>query len=175
MSNLEPYKIDLQQLKEGITDLCFTLDDTFFTEVETSEVLRGQVDAALSIRKTENYYRLKAHLEGIIVIPCDRCLDDMELPIATDAETSIDIDAKEMYLEQSIQIDEENVIDIAWWLYENVALVIPIQHVHETGKCNVAMIKALEEHSTTRSSDGNKMETDPRWNKLKTLMSKEKI
>ena len=74
-----------------------------------------------------------------------------------------------------ITVDErEGSLDVAWFIYEFIALNIPAKHVHTPGKCNAAMIKVLEEHSATRSS-GEDEETavDPRWNgleKLKTII-----
>lgn len=173
MSCLETFKVNLDELKEGVTALNFTLDDAFFHAVEATEVSSGQVDAALSIRKTENYYTLTAHVEGVVIVPCDRCLDDMELPISIDAEANICVASKdEEDMIQSLQPTDDGVVDVSWWLYENVALMIPIQHVHDTGKCNAEMMKTLQEYSAARSSNGTDAGTDPRWNKLKELMPK---
>ena len=58
---------------------------------------------------------------------------------------------------------------MAWLIYEFIALDIPIKHVHAPGKCNAAMIKALEEHSATRSSDEDGAAVDPRWSELEKL------
>ena len=74
-----------------------------------------------------------------------------------------------------ITVDErEGVLDVAWFIYEFIALNIPAKHVHTPGKCNAAMIKVLEEHSATRSSGENEeAAVDPRWNgleKLKTII-----
>lgn len=171
MSYLESLKIDLKKLEDGITTLTIPLDDEFFQSVNGLEVSRGKVDAALSIRKTENYFELTSHLTGMVVIPCSRCLDDMEQPI--DTTNRLTIKFGEEYTEDDdlvIVPEHEGILDIAWFLYEYIALDIPIQHVHETGKCNVAMIKVLEEHSAIRSSDGGgNDEIDPRWNELLKL------
>ncbi len=161
MSDLESLKIDLKELKEGVTTLDFILDDTFFDSIDATEIKRGRVDAALSIRKTENYFHFVADLKGLVVIPCDRCLDDMEQQIETTDEMSVVEDDT-----------EDGVVDISWWLYENMVLNIPIQHVHDTGKCNVAMLKVLEEHSATRSSDKDENNVNPMWAKLQGLKEK---
>jgi uncharacterized metal-binding protein YceD (DUF177 family) len=50
-------------------------------------------------------------------------------------------------------------------------LAVPIQHVHQPGDCNDAMMRVLSEHSAARSSDADaKQEIDPRWEKLKGLL-----
>jgi uncharacterized metal-binding protein YceD (DUF177 family) len=70
--------------------------------------------------------------------------------------------------------ENEGILDMTWFIYEFVALVIPIRHVHAPGKCNPAMTKALEELSADRSSDEESDQpTDSRWDKLKTLKMKD--
>ncbi|MFW5615904.1 MAG: DUF177 domain-containing protein, partial [Prevotella pectinovora] len=67
---------------------------------------------------------------------------------------------------------DDAVLDTAWFVYESIALDIPIKHVHAPGKCNPAMIKALEEHSAARSSEEeNETAVDPRWSELEKLKS----
>ena len=171
MFDSDSYKIDLKALEEGLTQVNLTLDDDFFASVDASEVKRGQVDAALSIRKTENYFEIDSQLKGVVVIPCTRCLDDMEQEV--EASNRLTVKFGEAFSEDDDLVtvpEDEGILHVAWYLYEYVALSIPIQHVHETGKCNVAMIKVLEEHSATRSSDGDENGAiDPRWNELLKL------
>ena len=71
-----------------------------------------------------------------------------------------------------VMVDEnEGVLDTSWFIYETVALAVPIQHVHQPGDCNVAMSERLSELSAARSSDAdaNEREIDPRWSALKDL------
>lgn len=165
----ENLKVDLKALKDGTTQLNILLNDEFFQYVDGPEVKKGRVDAALSIRKTENYFELTSDLDGMVVIPCSRCLDDMEQKVETHNQLTISLGEEYSEDDDKVTIPEnEGVIDLSWYLYEYIALAIPIQHVHETGKCNVAMLKVLEEHSATRSSDGEE-KVDPRWEKLREL------
>ena len=169
MCELKSLTIDLKGLEEGITTSTLELGEAFFSAANGTEVRKGKVIADLSIRKTETYFELSSHLSGVVVIPCTRCLDEMEQHI--DTTNMLTIKFGEEYSEDDDLVvvpEDEGTIDITWFLYEYIALAIPIQHVHETGKCNVAMMKVLQQHSATRSSDGNE-HTDPRWEKLKDL------
>ncbi len=58
---------------------------------------------------------------------------------------------------------------VAWYLYEFIALAIPIKHVHAPGKCNPAMVRALEEYSAARSGEEDEQAMDPRWEALLKL------
>ena len=92
------------------------------------------------------------------------------------------------YSEESDEIvvipEEEGAINIAWFLYEFIALDVPMKHVHEPGKCNKTMTAKLRKH-TARSYDdetddgasddevsdssdfSSEPSTDPRWDALR--------
>jgi len=111
------------------------------------------------------------HTAGTVIIPCDRCLDDMDLPVETENRLVVKLGSEYSEEDDVIVVPEnEGILDMSWLIYEFVALVIPIRHVHAPGKCNIAMTKTLEELSADRSSDEESShETDPRWDKLKKL------
>lgn len=168
---MDNFKLDLKDMKEGLTKLSFALDDAFFATLDEAEVKRGQLKCDVAVKRTGNLFELKFHTDGVVVIPCDLCLDDMEQPIVTDSkllarlggETSEDGDIVGV-------AEEEGTLDVAWFVYESIALAIPIRHVHAPGKCNVDMMKVLEEHSAARSGTGNEQSaTDSRWAALAKL------
>lgn len=100
---------------------------------------------SLSIRKTIGFFELLFHSEGIVIVPCDRCLDDMEQPIVAENRLTVKLGAEYREDDDLVTVDEnEGILDLSWFIYEFIALAIPIQHVHEPGKCNAAMIEALE-------------------------------
>ena len=172
MNSLESLKIDLKGLKDEETSLEFTLDDTYLEALDGADVKKGSLHVSVSIRKATGFFEFNFHTDGEIVIPCDRCLDDMTLPVDTD--NCLIVKLGSVYSEEDDVIvvpENEGILDMAWLIYEFVALVIPIRHVHAPGKCNPAMTKALEELSADRSSDEESTQpTDSRWDKLKTLI-----
>ena len=175
MCSSELLRIDLKDLKEGLTALEYSLGDAWFESLDEDEIKRGNIRVRINVRRTENYFELDFHTEGSVVIPCDLCLDDMEQPIETDDRLVVKFGEEYSEDDDLITVDErEGSLDVAWFIYEFIALNIPAKHVHTPGKGNAAMIKVLEEHSATRSS-GEDEETavDPRWNgleKLKTII-----
>ena len=132
-------------------------------------------------------FELNFQIAGTVIVPCDRCLDDMDLSIETQDKLIVKF-GKE-YAEESDEIvivpEEEGSINIAWFLYEFIALAIPIKHVHAAGKCNKAMAAKLRKH-TAISLDDDSVESldeefeeserqdagvsDPRWDALKGLL-----
>ncbi len=171
MYQSESLKIDLKGLQEGLTTLEYTLDDTYFQEIESSEISAGQVHVKVEIRKTRMFWELMLHTEGLVTIPCNLCMDDMEQPIAADNRLVVKLGEENNEDDELVIVDEdEGILDLSWYIYEFIALAIPIRHVHAPGKCNAAMMKVLEEHSTDRSSDEESTTSvDPRWEKLKNI------
>ena len=171
MCSLEFLKIDLKALKEENTFLEFNLDNDYFEALDGAELKKGSLHVSVSIRKATGFFELQLHSTGNIIIPCDRCLDDMEQPVETDNRLVVKLGSEYSEEDDIIVVPEdEGILDIAWFIYEFVMLAIPIRHVHAPGKCNPAMTQALEELSADRSSDEESAQPiDPRWEKLKNL------
>ena len=175
MCSLEQFKIDLKALAEDVTPLEWQLDDQFFGLLEGAQLQHGSVHVSGSIRKAVGFYELLLHAEGNVQVPCDRCLEPMDQPIEADQRLVVKLgDTYTDDDDEVITVDEAHpVLDTAWLIYETVALAVPIQHVHQPGDCNDAMMRVLEEHSTARSSDADAQEIDPRWQKLRELNIKD--
>lgn len=170
----------------------YRLDNEFFTNIDGPEIQRGKVDVTLNVKRTTTVWELKFHLSGIIYIPCDRCLDDMEHVIESDEELFVKLGAE--YSEETDTLiiipESEGEINVAWYLYEFMALSIPLKHVHPYGKCNKEMNARLQKMITHQVDEAEEDEendiplyvdentseapleekpTDPRWDALKKL------
>ena len=170
MCNIESFKIDLKALPQGTSILEFKLDDSYFKAIDAPDIQRGELSSSLSISRTDDFFELNFHTEGIVHIPCDICLDDMEQSIETDDRLLVRFG--EDYSEEDdlvIVTENEGILDVAWFIYEFIALNIPIKHVHAPGKCNPAMIEMLQEHSAARSGEEEEETVDPRWAALLKL------
>jgi len=171
MCNIESFKIDLKALPQGVSKLEFKLDDEYFQAIDAPDVLRGELQSSLSINRTDDFFELNFHTYGVVHIPCDLCLDDMDQDI--DSADRLVVKFGEIYSEDDDLVtvaENEGILDVAWFIYEFIDLNIPIKHVHAPGKCNPAMIEMLNQHSTARSGEEVEEETvDPRWAALLKL------
>ena len=175
VNSLELLKIDLKKLTEEETSLDIRLDNDFFAALDGAEVRQGSLHVSVTIRKSAGFYEFLFHTKGHVIVPCDRCLDDMEQPVESDNRLIVKLGSSYSEEDDIIMVpEEEGILDMSWFIYEFVILVIPIRHVHAPGKCNPVMTKTLEELSTDRSSDEeSNQDTDPRWEKLRTLNIKD--
>lgn len=171
MSDLQLLNIDLLGLKAGETVLEYELGDAYFQSLESAEVKRGSVHVTLNIRNIATCFEMKFHVAGSVIVPCDLCLDDMEQPIEADNRLIVRLGEEYNEDDDEVTVNEnEGMLDVSWFIYEFIALAIPIKHVHAPGKCNTAMMKVLEEHSTDQSRNGGSTsEIDSRWAKLKDI------
>jgi uncharacterized metal-binding protein YceD (DUF177 family) len=171
MCSLERFKIDLKALTEDVTPLQWELDDQYFGALDDAEVQGGALHVSGSIRKAVGFFELQLAISGTVRIPCDRCLDLMDQPIDTSLQLIVRLGSESAEQDDIIIVDEaEGVLDTSWVIYESIALAVPIQHDHQPGDCNDAMLRMLKEHSAARSSDADaETVTDPRWNALKNI------
>lgn len=171
MCDIESLRIDLRGLSDGNNAFAFDLDDAYFEAIDAPEVRHGSVRATLTIDKLQNFFDLTFHVEGTVSVPCDICLDDMEQVVVGDSRLTARFGEENSADDDVVTVaEDEGILDTSWLIYELIALNIPIKHVHAPGKCNPAMIKALEEHSADRSSDAASTNAiDPRLEALLKL------
>ena len=168
---MKQYQIDLKALTDDETRLEYALDNQFFAALPDAEIREGQVQAQAVIRKLSGAFELLLTLSGEVKVPCDLCLEAMDQPVAAESRMLVKLGdaALDEGNDELIVVDEaEGLLDLAWLLYEQIALAVPIKHIHAPGKCNRAMTQKLAELSAARSSDEGQA-VDPRWEALKKL------
>ena len=159
----------------------YQLDNQFFVDLDAPEVQKGQVNVTLNVRKTSGIYQLDFHTEGKVVVICDRCLDEMEQPVETDDQLKVKLGTEFSEIDDIVVVPEEDgYINVAWFIYEFIALSIPMKHAHAPGKCNKDMVSKLRKHLRVERDDEDMIDTedvleepqeiDPRWNELKKIL-----
>ena len=161
----------------------YQLDNQFFADLDAPEVQKGLVNVSLKVRKTSGVYELCFHSEGKVIVTCDRCLDEMEQLIETDDQLKVKLGADFSEINDIVIVPEEDgYINVAWFIYEFIALSIPMKHVHAPGKCNKDMVSKLSKHlrvsgddqeegfETSEEESDEPQVIDPRWNELKKIL-----
>ena len=109
----------------------YQLDNQFFADLDAPEVQKGLVNVSLKVRKTSGVYELYFHTEGKVIVTCDRCLDEMEQLIESDDQLKVKLGADFSEVNDIVIVPEEDgYINVAWFIYEFIALSIPMKHVH---------------------------------------------
>ncbi len=168
MLSLENFKIDLKGLTEDDSVREYNLDDEFFQSLDGAQLEHGALHVSVSIRKMAGFFEFLFRCAGSVTVSCDRCLDDMEQPIATENHLTVKLGDAYSETDDTVTVDEQDAtIDLSWFIYEFIMLAIPIKHVHAPGKCNSAMMQKLDElSSAARSGEEEAKAIDPRWEAL---------
>jgi len=191
LGRFDLYKVDLKSMRQDIEKYEYLLDNQFFTNIDGEDIQKGKVRTNLTVSKKAGVFNLAFTFNGTVVVPCDRCLDDMDLPVETTAHLVVKFGKD--YSEESDEIviipEAEGIINLAWFLYEFIALAVPIKHVHAPGKCNKQMTSKLKKHLAKSDDDEDQSfdsddsddsgsitddeseeeKTDPRWEALRGL------
>ena len=172
---------------ESTASYDYHIDNQFFADIDAPQIQRGELDVQLTVKKGIGVFVLDFHTEGVVYVPCDRCLDDMEIPVDTDNTLKVKLGSEASEEDDEfITVDElDGFINVSWYIYEFIALSLPIQHVHAPGECNESMIETLNKYLRTDNTEEDdddledeesdesegSGEIDPRWNELKKILN----
>ncbi|HPT06410.1 MAG TPA: DUF177 domain-containing protein [Candidatus Egerieousia sp.] len=143
------YKIQISGLAQGKHDYEFPVKGDFFKEFGNSQIKDAALSAKVVLDKGSGWMNVSCNVVGTVVTECDRCLDDLEIPM----DFTADIAVKEAKLgEETESTDEfliidpsEGEIDLKQFIYDYICVNVPLKKEHEEGMCNPKMLKKLKE------------------------------
>jgi len=116
-------------LKPGKNHFTWQVGAAFFESFGNQEIL----DAHLEVTADVTHHGLTAdavcEIAGSVSVACDRCLEELVLPVKTSFEESYTPDSDELDLGQDV--------------YDYVCISLPLQRVHPEGECNQETTKYL--------------------------------
>ena len=135
--------IPLNGLTAGENKFFWQAGKEFFDSFENSEILDAQLDIDVRVEKSGRYIGIDCSVLGRVVVECDRCLEDLNMPI--DVTVRLSVKFGEADSSEEIQEGEREVmfipvdnteLDMSQIVYDYVCTSLPIQRVHEEGGCN---------------------------------------
>ncbi|MGN0233016.1 MAG: YceD family protein [Bacteroidaceae bacterium] len=175
MDKLDRYKVDLKAVALDTMKCEWQLGHEFFVDVHSTEIRTGTLGVRLDIKPVGGAFKMHFKIEGEVQVPCDRCLEPMTLPIAVDSVLTAkwgdeyDDDGEVITVPEGI-----GEVNVAWNIYELVALEIPMRHVHPEGECHGEGERLFEQYGTKEFEVDEEMSVDERWNKLKEILDNNK-
>jgi len=167
MNKNSEFRIPVSGLALGNHSYCYEINDDFFAGRDYSEIQQGKVTVNVDVDRTETMMTLRFGLEGEVRVPCDRCAEEFNLPIAAEQEFIIKFGHETAEEADDVAVIEADVhdFDISPLIYEYIILAVPMYRVHPEGQCNPEVIAMLTETPETKETDT----IDPRWAALKDL------
>jgi len=173
------FNIPYVGLKLGKHEFRFLVDDSFFGTlgIEPSNLLvsRGNLVALVIFDKQqENIFHLDFHIEGSLVLNCERCLDDFNYDLKIHETLLVKIGDVD-FDDPDILIIPKNEfqLQVAPLIYEFISLALPLIQVHpldELGNpsCNNETAEIIKRFQNPEIQTV----LDPRWEALKNLKNK---
>lgn len=165
MKSNKEYQIPYLGLKLGKHQFQFTLTEKFFEKFELSEIHQADIEVVVELEKQSTMLILDIELSGVVQSICDRCGDDLEIPIEIDEQLIVKFGQTTGSTEDDILIHgpSEHSIELSQYLYEYAHLALPHRHVHESEEdCNPETLKELEKYRTDTTAN-------TQWAALKNL------
>ncbi len=146
----EKFIIPLNGLAAGKNGFSWQAGKEFFEAFENSEILDADLDVSVTVEKSGRYFGVDCEIDGSVIVTCDRCLEDLEMPVETDIMLSVkfgDEESSEEHQEGEREIifvpEGDAEFDMSQIIYDYVCLALPMQRHHEEGECNPEAIKYL--------------------------------
>jgi len=181
MSKTKEYVIPFVGLKLGKHKFEYQISNAFFEIFDYNEFQNSNIRVNVVLDKKSNLLEIDFKHNGTINVPCDLTSEDFDLPIKGKLKLIVRFgdtfnnDNEELLILPFGEFE----IDIAQYIYEMIVLSVPLRRVHpgiKDGSLKTEALTKLKELAIEEQKKENKEEkeqenTDPRWDKLKQLLT----
>jgi len=177
MKDLKQFNIPFVGLKEGKHEFNYSIDNKFFEVFNYDEFTSSSIKVTLTFVKKSTLFELVFTAEGTVEIPCDVTTElyhqeiDSELPLVVKFGPEYNDDHEEIL----ILPHEAYEFNTAQFIYEMIVLAVPNKRVHPKvldGTMESETLVKLKELEIKKVK--TVATTDPRWDKLKNLITEKK-
>ena len=174
MKDLKQFNIPFVGLKEGKHLFQYEIDNTFFELYNYNEFEKTSINVALEFVKKSTLFELKFTASGTVNVPCDVTNEYFDLEIT--ATLPLVVKFGQEYNDENEEIlilpHEVYQFSVAQFIYEMIVLGIPNKRVHPKVLDGTMETEALEQLEIKEEKTVET--TDPRWDKLKNLITEKK-
>jgi uncharacterized metal-binding protein YceD (DUF177 family) len=178
MNRTKEFLIPFVGLKLGKHHFEYQINNAFFEHFEYDEFQNSDIKVAVVLDKKSNMLELGFKHKGTVNVPCDLTGEDFDLPIKGKMKLIVRFgeafnnDNEELLILPFGEFE----IDIIQYIYEMIALSVPLKRVHPGVKDGSLKTEALEKLNELQVKEVDKKENkeediDPRWDKLKQLLT----
>ena len=174
MKDLKEFNIPFVGLKEGKHLFQYKVDNTFFELYDYNEFEKSSIDVTLEFVKKSTLFELEFTASGTVNVPCDVTNEYFDLEIT--ATLPLVVKFGQEYNDENEEIlilpHEVYQFSVAQFIYEMIVLGIPNKRVHPKVLDGTMETEALEQLEIKEEKTVET--TDPRWDKLKNLITEKK-
>ena len=142
--------IPLNGLAAGENHFSWHAGKEFFEAFENAEILDADLDVSVTVEKSGRYVGVDCEIDGSVMVSCDRCMEDLQMPIGADIMLSVKFGEEES--SDDHQEGEREIVfvpegdaemDLSQIIYDYVCLALPMQRHHDDGDCNPEAMRYL--------------------------------
>ncbi|TDO98490.1 uncharacterized metal-binding protein YceD (DUF177 family) [Flavobacterium sp. 245] len=181
MSKTKEFLIPFVGLKLGKHHFEYQVNNEFFESFEYNEFQSSDIKVSLVLDKKSSMLELDFKHKGTVNVPCDLTGEEFDLPIK--GKMKLIVRFGEEFNDENEELlilpHGEFEINVAQYIYEMIALSVPLKRVHpgvKDGSLESEALKKLNElkvKTVKEKKEESKQEEDidPRWEKLKKLLT----
>jgi uncharacterized metal-binding protein YceD (DUF177 family) len=174
MKRSSEYLIPFIGLKLGKHQFEFQIDKKFFDEFQYDEFESCNIKVNVVLEKKTTMLEINFKHSGTVNLPCDLTGENFDLPIK--GKLNLVVQFGDSYNNDNEELlvlpHGEHQVDISQYIYEMIALSIPVKRIHPGVKDGTIKNESLEQlNATSKEISSKENEIDPRWDKLKKLLT----
>jgi len=177
MKALKEFNIQFVGLKLGNHIFEYEIDSTLFEAFDFDEFHNSSIHVVLDFAKKNNLFELNFKMKGTVHVDCDVSLEAYDQEIEGDFSMVVKFGPE--YNDDNDEIlilpHEEYQLNVSQYIYELIILSMPSRRVHPKvldGTMESEALKKLKELEVDNENPAeSKDEIDPRWDKLKGLIT----
>jgi uncharacterized protein len=174
---LGAYSINIVGLSNKQHHFHYEFGSEFFKEYGSNPVSEGSFEVDLLLDKHETFLEAEFKIKGTARLICDRSLEPFDHPIESMSKIMFKYGDKDEEITDEIVIIHRDTatLELGQYIYEFIALAIPLKRLHPKFKDEEENDDDLSTGKIVYSSDPeendgkNGEDIDPRWNILKKL------
>lgn len=170
------YLIPFIGLKLGKHQFGFKISKKFFDVFNFDEFESCDVVVDVVLEKKNNMLEINFKHNGTVNVPCDLTGEYFDLPIK--GKLKLVVQFGEEYNNDNDELlvlpHGEHQIDLSQYIYEMIVLSVPHKRIHpgvKDGTLQTEALNKLKELQVKELKREKKEEIDPRWDKLKNLLT----
>jgi len=173
---MKEFKIQFVGLKEGKHNFEFTINKSFFDFFEYDEFNDVAIKTSLLLNKTATMMELEFDTQGTINVNCDLTKEPFDQAIEVSLKLIVRFGEEFNNENEEILIlpHGEYEVDVKQYIYEMIVLAKPLKLSHpgiEDGTLDVEILSSIEKYTLKENTEEDSDDVDPRWNKLKNLLT----
>lgn len=179
MKDLKDFNIPFVGLKLGSHLFEYKIDRAFFEAFNFDEYANAAISVEVDFLKKTTLLELDIHVKGTVNVPCDITNIAFDQPLDGTLHLVVKFGPEFNDDNEDILIlpHEEYQVNIGQYIYELVVLSVPTKRIHpkvEDGTMESKALDKLNELQIETEKTVEETDIDPRWDKLKDLITEKK-